>query len=250
MNPETHLRAEISARRDLSPDLWIIRVRPERRLIFRPGQFATLALPAGEKLVERPYSIASCPLEPELEFFLELVHGGRLTERLHPLQPGDPVYVRKTAKGSFTLDEESGHRTHLMIATVTGVAPFVSMVRTMQHVDGKRGGGHRVILLQGASRSWELGYEEELSRMKQDTTGFRYVPTVSRPAEDPSWQGQRGRVHEIIREQLEAVRFDSTDTTAYLCGHPGMIAAAREILAGAGLDGASIREERFWVPGL
>jgi ferredoxin--NADP+ reductase len=244
----THLVAEITQRRDLGPDLWILRIRPEERLEFRPGQFATLGVPDGEKPLERPYSIASSPLETDLEFFLERVPGGELSRRLHGLEPSDPLLVRRAAKGNFTFDDASGHRTHLMVATVTGVAPFVSMVRTLRQEE-RRGKptNHRVFLLQGASRSWELGYDRELVETEKETSWFRYVPTVSRPAEDPGWRGDPGRVHDHILRSLGRFACDPAQTTAYLCGHPGMIEAAEEILRPAGFDRDSIRKERYWV---
>ncbi len=249
MDPQTYFEAEIAERRDLAPDLWVIRVRGDQPLIFRPGQFATFGVHNGAKMIERPYSIVSSPREPELEFFIELVPQGELTPRLYELKRGDRLYVRKVAKGIFTLDEKSGHKKHFMVATVTGVAPFVSIVRTLRH-DEKQGissPGHKIFLLQGASRSWELAYDKELAMIEQEVDWLRFVPTVSRPREDTAWGGDRGRVHELILKYLGRFGCDPSDTTAYLCGHPGMIEAGKEILYGAGFDKKSVREERFWV---
>lgn len=245
MSASAHLRAVVTARRDVAPDLWILRVRPEEPLVFRPGQFATLGLPEGEKTVERPYSIAASPLEDELEFFLERVPGGALTERLYELSPGDSLFVRRAAKGRFTFDDQSGRPKHLMVATVTGVAPFVSMVRTLRTTSTRP--PPEVFLLQGASRSWELGYDRELSALQEETDWFHYLPTVSRPHEDPDWKGESGRVHESIDRALARFLCDPAQTTAYLCGHPGMIEEARRILSAAGFPKDAIREERYWV---
>ena len=79
---------------------------------------------AGGKRVERPYSIASSPAEDELEFFFELVPEGALTPLLHKLQPGDQMLMRKVPKGRFSLDTQNGKTNHLLISTVTGVAPW------------------------------------------------------------------------------------------------------------------------------
>ena len=80
-------------------------------------------------MVERPYSVASSPDEPELEFFLELVPGGELTPQLYQVPVGGEVYLRRMAKGRFLYDSKGNHPNHFMVATVTGVAPYVSMVR-------------------------------------------------------------------------------------------------------------------------
>ena len=79
-----------------------------------------------DKRIERAYSIVSSPYEEGLEFFIELVPQGKLTPHLYKLQLGDTMLCRKIAKGRFTLDIKSGRTEHLLLATVTGIAPFVS----------------------------------------------------------------------------------------------------------------------------
>lgn len=249
MDSSSHFPAEIVSRRDLAPDLWILRVRCDQPLAFHPGQFATLGVLEEGKMIERPYSLASSPREAELEFFLERVPGGELSRKLYDLREGGRVHVRQTPKGVFQLDETSGRRKHLMVATVTGVAPFVSMVRTLHH-DEKRGppsAAHEIFLLHGASRSWELGYDAELASIEHQKRWLSYIPTVSRPWEDTAWGGERGRVHELIPKSLKRFACDPSNTTVYLCGHPGMIEAGRDICRDAGFEKESIREERYWV---
>ncbi|HMJ24068.1 MAG TPA: FAD-binding oxidoreductase, partial [Terriglobales bacterium] len=125
-----HVR--ITQRRDFASDLWMIRVQAGGEFKFAPGQYATLGVERPEKRSERPYSIVSSPYEGEIEFFFELVPQGELTPHLYKLQVGDEMLMRKVPKGRFTLDTKSGRTNHLLISTVTGVAPFVSYVRTLQ----------------------------------------------------------------------------------------------------------------------
>ena len=82
---DKHTQAAIIERRDYSDDLWAIRLKAETPLKFTPGQYATLGIMDGEKVIERPYSIVSSPYEESLEFFLERVPEGGLTPRLHEL---------------------------------------------------------------------------------------------------------------------------------------------------------------------
>jgi len=124
---EKFYRAQIAKRVDFAPDLWMFRIRSGGEFNFVPGQYATLGVESGGKRVERPYSIASAPSENEVEFFFELVPEGALTPLLHKLQPGDPLLMRKVPKGRFSLDTQNGKTNHLLISTVTGVAPFVSL---------------------------------------------------------------------------------------------------------------------------
>ena len=127
-----HYTARVLERKDLSEDLWIIRVDPGGPFQFKAGQYATLGVDHGEKRIERAYSIVSSPYEEGvLEFFIELVPQGELTPHLYKLQKGDTMLCRKISKGRFMLDLKSGRTNHLLLATVTGIAPFVSYVRTL-----------------------------------------------------------------------------------------------------------------------
>src|SRR6202011_3739695 len=130
-NTDKFHRAIITKRVDIAPELWMIRIQPDAEFKFIPGQYATLGLEGPDKRRERPYSIVSSPHENELEFFFELVPPGDLTPLLYKLQPGHEVLVRKVPKGRFTLDTQSGRTNHLLVCTVTGVAPFVSYIRTL-----------------------------------------------------------------------------------------------------------------------
>ena len=46
----SHVRAIVTARRDLTADLRIVRIRPESPVIFAPGQYLTIGLPINSRL--------------------------------------------------------------------------------------------------------------------------------------------------------------------------------------------------------
>ena len=131
--------ARIAKRADFEPDLWMFRIRSDGEFNFVPGQYATLGVEENGKRIERPDSIASAPSEEEVEFFFELAPEGALTPLLYKLQPGDQMLMRKVPKGRFSMETQNGRKNHLLISTVTGVAPFVSYVRTLSRT-GKRAG--------------------------------------------------------------------------------------------------------------
>src|SRR2546430_2827645 len=137
-SPDKHYQARILERRDLSNDLWIVRIDPGGPFEFRAGQYATLGVEHDGKRIERAYSIVSSPYEESLEFFVELVPQGGLTPDLFKLKKSDTLLCRKIAKGRFTLDLRSGRTHHLLVSTVTGIAPFVSYIRTLYR-DSKNG---------------------------------------------------------------------------------------------------------------
>jgi ferredoxin/flavodoxin---NADP+ reductase len=251
---DKHYTARVVERKDLSEDLWVTRVDPGGPFAFKAGQYATLGVDHADKRIERAYSIVSSPYEEgSLEFFLELVPQGELTPHLYKLQEGDTLLCRKIAKGRFTLDLRSGRTNHFLLATVTGIAPFVSYVRTLYR-DWKSGdspmpGAHKLFCLQGGSRSWELGYREELEKIAAEVPWFKYVATISRPWEDPSWKGETGRVDDLVRKYADQWGLHPDTTTGYLCGHPSMCENGQEILSRAGWQKGSIFEEVYFIPG-
>ena len=249
---ERFFQAQVSKRIDFAPDLWTFRIRSGGEFNFVPGQFATLGVegPNGRS-IERPYSIASAPAEDEVEFFFELVPEGALTPLLHKMQPGDQLLMRKVAKGKFSLDTSNGRKNHLLISTVTGVAPFVSYVRTLSRdwKEGRFDGSHKLYLLNGASRPWEFGYKDELARYEKELPWFNYVPTVSRPWDHADWPGETGRADDILRKYADQWGLDATNTVAYLCGHPEMIEHSKAILKRRGFtEKGSVKEEVYWIP--
>ncbi len=241
--------ATITARREISADLWAIRIDPGGPFPFTAGQYATLGVAGPARLVERAYSIASSPYEPELEIFIELVPDGGLTPLLHRLSVGDTLSIRKTAKGRFLHELADEPADHLLLSTVTGIAPFLSLARTLARgwAEGKFTGDRRLFLIQGASRSSEFGYRDEIEQLARDLPWLTYVPTVSRPWDDPDWTGETGRVDDVIRKYVDQWCLDPARAVAHLCGHPSMIEHGKAILARAGWPKSRLKEESYFV---
>ena len=235
----THLpRARLVERIDYTDDLMVIKMEPQGfDFQFKPGQYCTLGLEG----IERAYSIVSAPHEPLLEIFVELVPEGELTPRMWRMDIGDTMSIRPRAKGIFLMDRTATQ--HLMLGTVTGIAPFVSIVRDHLH-HGR--GGHRFYVLEGASYLDEFVYDVELSRLAAEHGDIvSFVPAVSRPTEErnAAWEGATGRLNNIVADYLEKFDLNRDDTLIYGCGHPGMIEASREIVTAGGWRWT---EERFW----
>ena len=240
--------AKIVHRRDHTEDLFLLWLEPSIPFHFTPGQYITV----GARGIERPYSIVSAPHEPEIELFVEYVppeRGGKLTPLLYARDVGDVLTMRPIAKGRFTW--RPGVANHVMVATVTGIAPYVSMIRQFVH---ERATGAvppepaRFFVLQGGSYRDELVYDEELQTLgARDPDLIRFVASVSRPWADRNagWSGPVGRIHLLVEEYLELWRLSKADTLVYLCGHPGMIDDASARLVPSGW---SVVTERFWNP--
>src|SRR6185312_2500058 len=96
---------------------------------FVNGQFTMIGLEVGGKPLLRAYSMASANYEEELEFFSIKVPDGPLTSRLQHLLPGDPVLVGRKPTGTLVQDNLTPGRVLYLLATGTGLAPFLSIVK-------------------------------------------------------------------------------------------------------------------------
>lgn len=246
MKGQPRHQATIVDRAELTDTVACFRVSPDGDAPpFVPGQYVTVGLASGDRVVERPYSIASSArrLGEGYELYVRLVPGGALTPRLFAARRGDRLSLRHP-KGRFTLPPGDG-RTHLFVATGCGLAPFMSMLRTLDD-DGV---SRPVVLLHGVSYVEELGYRAELERWARDPRwSLTYVPTVSRPQEarNSGWFGRTGRVEAILGPVIRDLRLTPERTVAYVCGNPEMTVAVDGILRGIGFDPRAIHQERYW----
>ena len=236
--PKT-VEAKVLKRKDVTEDLLLIWIKRPEGLTFKAGQYCTIGIDG----IERAYSIASAPYEEDLELFVELVPlpEGNLTPLIWDLDEDDVVTIRPRAKGIFTFKSDKPNQ--LMVATVTGVVPFVSIVRQYLHDDDS---GHHFYILEGASYFDELTYDTELHELaKQHPDVITFIPTVSRPSEERNlgWLGQTGRVNSIVNQYVEEFSLSNDDTVIYACGHPDMIEDVKDQFLPKGFQ---VEEERFW----
>ena len=231
--------AKLTKKEQLTEDLWKMWLKPEEKFDFKPGQYCTI----GSGGIERAYSIASSPDEDQIELFIELVPppDGNLTPLLNELNVGDTVTMRLSAKGIFVLKPE--FKNHVMVGTVTGVAPYVSMMR--KHLKESESSDKNFIILEGASYSDEFGYDEELMLLDKSNNNVTFEASVSRPDEErnDSWTGYKGRVNNILLDRLDEWGLNPSETIVYACGHPGMIEDVKEKLENSDY---TFLEERFW----
>lgn len=235
--------ATLATRVDLSPTMAIFTIVPDDGVpAFVPGQYFALGLLDGQRVVQRPYSAASAAADGVLEFVLRLVPGGTLTPRLWRLRVGDRLRVGPP-RGLFRL-AEGDRRTHLLLATGTGIAPLVAMARELC----ARREPPPVIILQGAVRADELAFAGRLSSWALAAPGLRRVAAVSRPAEpaNAGWRGATGRLDALVPSLLAEADVDPRDAIAYVCGNPDAVASIRQALHDVGVPTDAIRSEPYW----
>ena len=240
-----YYNAELIRREDDTDDLAYFWVRLWGDPVpFEPGQYLTLGVIADGRLVQRPYSVASSPrvADEGYEFYVRLVPIPHFTTLLWRL-PVDHGMRVIGPKGRFTLEPDDG-RTQILVSTGTGIAPFISMIRT-QLLDGKL---PRTVLAHGVSYVKELGFRRELEGYERDGRPITYVPTISRPhePENAGWTGKTGRVETILDDLCGDCRIETDRTVVYICGNPEMIVKAEEIVLGLGLPEPHIKKELYW----
>jgi ferredoxin--NADP+ reductase len=206
-----------------------------------------------EKMIRRAYSIASSSKLGEfVEFYLTLVTSGELTPRLFHLGLKDRVYIGTKTTGMFTLSRVPHDHHVLLVGTGTGLAPYMSMLRSEMVCGGPR----QFVILHGARYSWDLGYRTELNGLARHCPNVTYLPVISRPAEDPSWRGPGGYLQDVLFSDLIEEKTGLTVTPknfhVFLCGNPGMIDAAtarlveRGFVKDKGREVGDLHTEEYW----
>ena len=266
------LNAVVTFRNDLSPGLMILRVAPVGWAFpeFEPGRYVSLGLfgsalrstlaererlaPEPEKLIRRPYSIASSPENREfLEFYINLVPTGVLTPRLFNIGVGDRIWLGSKIAGSFTLKSVPEEANVILIGTGTGLAPYASMLTSSPGLQRQR----RIALIHGVRQSRDLGYRFVFTTLQDHRPNFTYLPIVSRPQLEISpWPGAIGHVQDLwnsdVLEHAWGFRPSPENTHVLLCGNPEMIESMTAILARDGFQQQGPRQpgqvhsEKYW----
>ncbi len=141
---------------------------------FDNGEFVTIGLRVDGKLIARAYSIVSTNDAEYLEFLSIHVPDGPLTSRLAKVRVGDDVWVNSKATGSLTLSYVRPGRHLFLLATGTGLAPFMCLIRSEQTYQAFS----RVILLHTVRSARELAYREQIEALAGPR--LSYVPSVTR----------------------------------------------------------------------
>ncbi len=243
----------ITYRENLTPDLAIIRMQPADGSAvpdFKAGQFVALGLKldGDDKITYRAYSLSSPPEEKRhFEFYVKWATEpvmGKFTSALFKMREGDPLYWRKPA-GAFTIEDKKADGTPdtrriVLVASGTGLAPFISYVLHLKSSRSKR----EVVLLHGAKYAQELGYRDMLEKMAASDPNFKYMPTVSRSDHPLSqgWRGNIGRVEKLLvsnggesqLEKLVGEKVTPANSFFYICGYQGTIDSVVALLSPQG----------------
>jgi ferredoxin--NADP+ reductase len=237
------LTTRVVENRHWTESLFSLRVEGAQ-LRFQAGQFVRIALDVGGERVARAFSFVNPPDDPMLEFYGVIVPEGLLSPPLARLKAGDELYVAPNPAGFLILAEVPDVETLWLISTGTGLAPFLSILRTPTPWQRFR----NVVVVHAVRHARELVYRDVIS-----ATPAKYVSFVSREAAPGSLAG---RVPAAIADgRLEAaagVALTAANSHVMLCGNPQMLKDVQAALALRGMKKhrrrapGHITVESFW----
>ncbi|MBX3454740.1 ferredoxin--NADP reductase [Ferrovibrio sp.] len=205
---------------------------------FINGQFAMIGLLVNDKPLLRAYSMVSANYDENLEFLSIKVPDGPLTSRLQHIKVGERIIVGRKATGTLLQDNLIPGKTLWLLATGTGLAPFMSIIKDPDAYERYE----RVVLVHGCRDVAELAYGDFITKELPENEFFGdavkqkllYYPTVTREA----FRNQ-GRITDLIKNgklfaDLGQPAFDIERDRVMLCGSPAMLADLRAIMDGLG----------------
>ncbi len=229
----------------------------DRGLRFKNGHFVMVGLEVDGKPLMRAYSVVSANHDEHLEFYSIKVPNGPLTSRLQHLQPGDSVLVSRKPTGTLVLSHLKPGKRLYLLATGTGLAPFMSMIKDPETYEKFE----HVILVHGVRFIKDLGYHDYIKNELPQHEYFgeliqnqlRYYPTVTRePFEN------QGRITSLLESgkltaDLGFPDLDPEHDRVMLCGSPTMLddlvstLEARNFVEGKGHEPGHYAIERAFV---
>jgi ferredoxin/flavodoxin---NADP+ reductase len=205
---------------------------------FVAGQFAMIGLMVGGKPLLRAYSVVSAPWDEELEFLSIKVQDGPLTSRLQHIRPGDTVLINKKPTGTLLLENLLPGKTLYLLATGTGLAPFMSLIREPETYERYE----RVVVAHTVRQVDELAYREFISAELPDHEllgelvrgKLLYYPSVTR---EPF--PTQGRITTLIESgrifaDLGLPPLSTETDRVMLCGSEAFNADMKPLLEGSG----------------
>ncbi|WP_406690738.1 benzoate 1,2-dioxygenase electron transfer component BenC [Saccharopolyspora sp. ID03-671] len=224
--------ATLTALERLSPTTVSVTLKtPERDgLAFLPGQYVNISVPGTEET--RSYSFSSAPDDEHLSFLVKLTPGGVMSDYLtERAKPGDELTFTGP-HGSFFLRETD--RPVLLLAGGTGLAPILSILRTMRAAGSTR----PAHLIYGVTTDDDLVELDTVAELASGIANLTWDYCVADPA---SSAPNKGYVTKFLRDE----HLHGGDVAVYLCGPPPMVEAVRTHFADGGVEPTGFYYEKF-----
>ena len=206
---------------------------------FKAGQFVQLQVPEYdmcEEPVYRAYSISSSPSEKKkIDLLIKYVNNGICTTYVHKhLREGEKITMNGPYGDFYLRDTDSEI---IFMAVGSGMAPILSILLDM----AEKGIGRKATYLFGIKNTDDIFLFDELREIEKKLPNFKFVPSVSRPDENQKWDGETGRLTDILPKYLK----DPGKTEAYLCAGEKVISSYRAKLIELGIPAEKIYYDSF-----
>lgn len=229
---------EVRAERGRVTTLTLEPARPDAPFLFAPGQFAWLTLHKSPySMHEHPFSIASSAERPQ-RIELSIKELGDFTSTIKDVKPGETAWI-DAPYGTFGIDEVPDAAGYAFVAGGVGIAPILSMLRTL----ADRGDRRPLVLFYG-NRVWDrVAFREELDALSK-RLDLTVVHVLLEPP--PQWRGECGFVTEdALMRHLPVTRHRFE---YFLCGPTPMTKGVERALTALGVPVARVHSEIFdWV---
>ncbi|PNK60031.1 ferredoxin--NADP reductase [Psychrobacter sp. FDAARGOS_221] len=233
-----------------TPNLFSFTVTRPESFKFTAGQFVRLGVnpsrlayhqqagnsDAPDEEIFRAYSMVSSPYDETLEFFSIVIEDGAFTSQLQHLQEGDELLLKTMPFGFLTLAryQEPAPKDLWLLATGTGIAPFLSMLQDLQTWENYE----HIVLAYSARTKEELAYLDLINTLEADFGGlvdnpakFTFVPIVTREKVEGALEERFPKL--LVNGELEqfvGAKLDPEHSHVMLCGNPQMVEDTRNTL--------------------
>lgn len=218
---------------------------------FIPGQFSKIGIKINGRFIYRAYSHVNSPNHPNLEFYITKTKSGILTTILHNACVGDILMISKESYGKFTLNNIPECINLWMIASGTGISPYLSILDSL---DKRLYNFIRIILIHAVRYSKNLNYLTKIMAFKKKYQKRLIIQTIL--SQEYSSNTLHGRIPDLIENNLleKKVHLNlNQNSHIMLCGNPYMIVDTKKILnkkygmkIHSNKNIGQITQERYW----
>lgn len=236
--PKGYLLEEVTWVQHWTDHLFSFRCTRAPAFRFTSGQFAMIGLMVEGKPLVRAYSMVSPAWEEHLEFLSIKVPHGPLTSRLQHIRPGERVLIGQKPVGTLVPENLLPGRNLWLLATGTGLAPFMSLIRDPEIYDRYA----RVILAHTVREVQELAYRDLITRElpgHELLGGMVHEKLIYLPAVTREEFPVRGRITARLasgeaERQAGVAPLDPALDRAMICGSEAMNADCKALLEAKG----------------
>lgn len=240
---EVFQTAVVSAVQELAQEVIGFELTPQddgvnQSLTFLPGQYVRLRWQEGGET--RAYSMANAVGESTLRFCVRVVEGGQFSEWLNSQAKAGSQIEFSAPRGQFFLRDDTGPK--VMVAGGSGLAPFLSMLRTLALSPNTPQAQAPMTLIIGARSPAYWFSHDELQAMQSQLPSLRVHWVAEQGALDGAYTGYPS---DLLAQVLASSETPAKGSTVYLCGPPAMVAAAQDAARQAGVTKSRLLAERF-----